>query len=131
MQTELLGTLSYCVIQLCYILVNLRGINIKDNQRDSCYSSWLIAQKTFLIKKNHLTCDHTTGEVLTTINNDFNYNYIYSYTWNLTFSRAQKVIQEKEVSQIWCCDQDLELPHDEIHCVMENRILSCRMMKII
>ena len=47
----------------------------KDNQIDSCYSSWLIAQKTILIKKNHLTCDHTTGEVLTTTNNDYNYKY--------------------------------------------------------
>ena len=47
----------------------------KDNQIDLCYSSWLIAQKTFLIKKNHLTCDHTTGEVLTTINNDYNYKH--------------------------------------------------------
>ena len=49
-----------------------------DNQRDSCYSSWLIARKTILIKKNHLICDHTTGEVLTTINND--YNNIYTNT---------------------------------------------------
>ena len=49
-----------------------------DNQRDSCYSSWLIARKTILIKKNHLICDHTTGEVLTTTNND--YNNIYANT---------------------------------------------------
>ena len=46
--------------------------NSIDNQRDSCYSSWLIVQKTILIKKNHLICDHTTGEVLTTSNNDYN-----------------------------------------------------------
>ena len=49
-----------------------------DNQRDSCYSSWLIARKTILIKKNCLTCDHTTGEVLTTTNND--YHYLYANT---------------------------------------------------
>ena len=35
------------------------------------------------------------------------------------------------MSQIWCRDQDFELPHDEIHCVRENRILSCQMMKIL
>ena len=28
--------------------------------------------KNILIKKNSLTCDHTTGEVLTTFNNDYN-----------------------------------------------------------
>ena len=49
-----------------------------DNQRGSYYSSWLIARKTILIKKNHLICDHTTGEVLTTTNND--YNNIHSNT---------------------------------------------------
>ena len=43
-----------------------------DNQRDSCYSSLLIVQKTILIKENHLICDHTMGEVLTTSNNDYN-----------------------------------------------------------
>ena len=37
-------------------------------------SPWLIAQKTILIKKNHLTCDHTTEEVLTTF--IINYNDI-------------------------------------------------------
>ena len=68
-------------------------------------------QKTILIKKNHLTCDHITGEVLTTLNND--YNYKHTNTQNLTFSGTNKVIQEKEVSQIWCRDQDLELPHGE------------------
>ena len=68
-QSELLWTLSYCVNQLCYILVNLWRINIKDNQKDSGCTSWLIAQKTFLIKKNCLTSDHTTEEVLTTTNN--------------------------------------------------------------
>ena len=35
-------------------------------------SSWLIARKTILSKKDHLTCDHTTGEVLTTLINDYN-----------------------------------------------------------
>ena len=25
------------------------------------------------------------------------------------------IIKKKEVSQIWCCDQDSELPHGEIH----------------
>ena len=52
---------------------------------DSCYfiSSWLIAQKTFLIKKNRLTCDTTTEEVLTTLNNDYKYNS--SNTQNLIF----------------------------------------------
>ena len=35
-------------------------------------SSWLIARKTVLIKKNRLTCDHTTEEVLTTFINDYN-----------------------------------------------------------
>ena len=48
--------------------MNIRRINIKDNQGDSCYSSWLIVQITILIKKNCLTCDHTTEEVLTTTN---------------------------------------------------------------
>ena len=28
--------------------------------------------KNILIKKNRLTCDHTTGEVLTTFINDYN-----------------------------------------------------------
>ena len=78
--------------------MNLRRINIKDNERDSCYSSWLIAQKTILIKKNHLTCDHTTREVLTTINSD--HNYKHSNTQNLTFNRTNKEIQEKEVSAV-------------------------------
>ena len=52
---------------------------------DSCYfiSSWLIARKTFLIKKNHLTCDSTTEEVLTILNND--YKYKYPNTQNLIF----------------------------------------------
>ena len=67
--------------------MNLRRVNIKDNKRASCYSSWLIVQKTFLIKKNHLTCDHTTGEVLTTISNDHNCKH-----------PTNKVKQEKEVS---------------------------------
>ena len=31
-------------------------------------SPWLIVQKTILIKKNHLTCENTTEEVLTTTN---------------------------------------------------------------
>ena len=35
-------------------------------------SPWLIAWKTILIKKNHLTCDHTTEEVLTKFINDYN-----------------------------------------------------------
>ena len=41
-----------------------------DIYMDSCYfiSSWLIVQKTILNKKNHLTCDHTMREVLTTSN---------------------------------------------------------------
>ena len=39
-------------------------------------SSWLIVQKHFH-KKNHLTCDHTTEEVLTTSNY---YNNIPSNT---------------------------------------------------
>ena len=46
-------------------------------------SSWLIVQKTFLIKKNCLTCDSTTEEVLTTLNND--YKYKYPNTQNLIF----------------------------------------------
>ena len=41
-----------------------------DNYMDSCYviSSWLIAWKTILIKKNHLTCDHTTRRSTSHIN---------------------------------------------------------------
>ena len=72
---------------------------------DSCYfiSSWLIVQKTFLIKMNHLSCDSTT-EVPTTLNND--YKYKYPNTQNLTVSRANIDIQKKEVSQIRCHDQD-------------------------
>ena len=67
-------------------------------------------QKTFLIKKNHLTCDHTTREVLTTsIDNNSNL---------LQTNRTNIVTQEKEVSQIWCRDQDSELLHDEI-CIRQ------------
>ena len=68
--------------------------------------------KTFLIKKNHLTCDSTTEEVLTTLNND--YKYIYPNTQNLIYRQNNKAIQRKEVSQIWCHDQDSELPHGKI-----------------
>ena len=40
-----------------------------DNQIDSCYFTMVNStKKTFLIKKNCLTCDSTTGEVLTTTN---------------------------------------------------------------
>ena len=68
-----------------------------DIYMDSCYviSSWLIVRKTILIKKNGLTCDNTTEEVLTTTNS--NYYYKYPNALNPTFNRTDKVIQEKKV----------------------------------
>ena len=59
-----------------------------DIYMDSCYVilPWLIVQKTVLIKKNRLTCDNTTEEVLTTTNSD--YDYKYPNTLNPTFNRT-------------------------------------------
>ena len=80
-QTELLGTLRYLCIPIVLHTSEPKENKYKDNQTVSCYSSWLIAQKTFLIKKNCLTCDHTKGEVLMTINNNFNDKlHIFKYT---------------------------------------------------
>ena len=61
--------------------------------------------KNILNKKNRLTCDHTTEEVLTTLINDYNNITNIYETWD---------IKKKKVSQIWCHDQDVELPHGEI-----------------
>ena len=47
-----------------------------DNHTDSCYFIMVNSAKTILIKKNHLTCDHTTGDVLTTTNNDFQHTHL-------------------------------------------------------
>ena len=68
--------------------------------------------KTILDKKNCLICDHTTGEVLTTINKRLSLHLFKLI--EIHYSKANIVIQEKEVSQIWCHDQDVKLPHGEI-----------------
>ena len=121
-QSELLcklWTTSYCVNQLCYILVNLRRINIKGKQRDLCYSSWLIVQKTILIKKNCLTCDHTTEEVLTTTN---------TKSINLTYHKTYKVHRRRKCHKFGAMTRILS--SHMMKNIMDNRIFSCCMMKL-
>ena len=61
--------------------------------------------KNILNKKNHLTCDSTIEEVLTTT---LFHHQTKPNKQNLTFSKANIVIRKKEMSQIWCRDQDFE-----------------------
>ena len=42
------------------------------------------SMKNYSHKKNCLTCDHTTGEVLTTTNNDYNNIYFKHLELDLT-----------------------------------------------
>ena len=51
-----------------------------DNQSDSCYFIMVNSAK-HSHKKNHLACDHTMREVLTTLNNNY-YNNILPNTYS-------------------------------------------------
>ena len=107
--TELVNTVcsctewNYCNIVHIEQLWRINSINIRnksiDNYLDLCYiiSSWLTVRKTILSKKDCLICDHTTGEVLTTLSNEYNSNNIYSHTHMKHMTHI--IIKKKEVSQ--------------------------------
>ena len=66
-------------------------------------SSWLKVKKTILSKKDRLTCDCSTGEVLTTLINDYNnimnlFEHIYE-TYDSQHNKEEGSVNTMELDQ--------------------------------